>query len=329
MDKKKDNLVYKSNSIIEASYTLSVAEQRLLLACISMLNSDNELDVTKGYTLTVDQAQDIFYTDKDRKNAYRDLKSATESLYDARIKLQSDDGRYEMLTRWVSTVKFDNEEMTATLYFHNEIKPYISQLTNKFTKYRLQWIAELKSKYSIRIYELIVSWYCQNQSYKEMEIAEFRELLDMGGKYERHNDFLRYVVNPSLAEINEYTDFELEIGFKKRGRAYRWIQLRYNQKEAVKKAEERRKLKREQREQGEARDDRTVDMFTQLSDKQIKFIARNHVFQEHLGSLGKLQAGEKYGSEKTIELAVSFLKTGEFSEMTKYLIKGTLEKVKQ
>ena len=235
----ENNLVYKSNQIIEASYSLSVREQQLLLACISQLKSDEELDTKQGYVLTIEQSQELFYTDKDRKNAYRDLKEASRKLFDRCIKLKSKDGRYTLLTRWVSSVKFDDEEMTSTLYFHDQIKPYISQLQSNFTKYKLQWVRELTSKYAVRVYEMIVSWHCNNQSFKELEIDEFRELLDIYGKYRQHSELTRYVIKPIIHQINTYTDFQIEITFRKKGRSFKWIQLRFNKKQQTQSVEDK------------------------------------------------------------------------------------------
>lgn len=330
----EDYLVYKSNDIINASYSLTVREQRLLLACISQIKSDEELSDKNSFTLTVDEARDLFYSKKDRRNAYRDLVLATEKLFDRKIVMKSEDGKKERLTRWVSTVDFDHEEMTATLYFHDQIKPYISQLKDNFTKYRLKHIAELSSVYAIRVYEMIVSWHGQNKSFDEMTIDDFRNALDLGRKYKQFGELRKFVIEKAVEQINERTNYELEIQAKKRGRSFHKLQFRFNQKEADKLEEEKRKLKREQQEAdrltgAEHRDPETVDMFNNLSDKQITFIAHNHVFQEHLGGLGKLPSGEKFGSERVINSAVSFLKKGEFDEVTKYIIQGTLKKVKQ
>lgn len=330
----KDYLVYKSNDIINASYSLTVREQRLLLACISQIKSDEELSDKNSFTLTVDEARDLFYSKKDRRNAYRDLVLATEKLFDRKIVMQSEDGKKERLTRWVSTVDFDHEEMTATLYFHDQIKPYISQLKDNFTKYRLKHIAELSSVYAIRVYEMIVSWHGQNKSFDEMTIDDFRNALDLGRKYKQFGELRKFVIEKAVEQINERTNYELEIQAKKRGRSFHKLQFRFNQKEADKLEEEKRKLRREQQKTdrltgAEYRDPETVDMFNKLSDKQITFIAHNHVFQEHLGGLGKLPLGENFGSERVINSAVSFLKKGEFDEVTKYIIQGTLKKVKQ
>lgn len=327
----KDYLVYKSNDIIHASYALTIKEQRLLLACISQIRSDKELGEKNSFTLTVDEARDLFYSKKDRYNAYRDLVMATERLFDRKIIMSSEDGKKEMLTRWVSTVKFDHEEMTATLFFHDEIKPYISQLKDNFTKYRLKHVAELSSVYAIRIYEMIVAWHGQNKSFEEMAIDDFRLSLDLGLKYKQFGQLNDRVIKTAVEQINERTNYDLEIQPKKRGRSYTKLQFRFNQKEDDKKSEEKRALKREAEklEKLEKRDEDTVDMLNNLTDGQISFIANNHVFQEYLGNMGKTPVGEKYGSEAVIAAVTKFLKKGEFSEQDNWAIKGTLSKIKQ
>lgn len=332
----KDYLVYKSNDIIHASYALTIKEQRLLLACISQIKSDVDLTDNNSFTLTVDEARDLFYSKKDRYNAYRDLVLATGKLFDRKIVMQSEDGKKERFTRWVSAVDFDHEEMIATLHFHDQIKPYISQLKANFTRYRLKHIAELSSVYAIRVYEMIVSWHGQNKSFEEITIDDFRNAMDLGLKYKQFGQLNDRVIKPAVEQINERTNYELEIQPKKRGRSYVKVQFRFNQKEVDRLEEEKRELDRNLEKCEfdtvvgiEKRDGETVDMFNKLSDKQIMFIAQNHVFQEHLGGLGKLPKGEKYGSESIIRTAVSYLREGNFDEVTKYVIQGTLKKIKQ
>ena len=64
---------------------------------------------TKGkYLLTVEQARDLFYNGNDQNHAYRDLKTASERLFERKIRLQLDNGK-ELLTRFVQSVIFDPE----------------------------------------------------------------------------------------------------------------------------------------------------------------------------------------------------------------------------
>ncbi len=229
-----EHLVSQSNRVIEARYDLDKNAQRLLFACISKIDSrpDSDFDVTQGYILTVEEAKKLYYKDTDAKNVYRDLKKATNELYEARIHLKSADGRFERKTRWVSACDYDNKKNQVVLYFSPQIVPYLTDLKNNFTSYKLRYITELKLRYSIRIYQLILSWYGRNDKYKKMEIIDFKTMLELDGKYAKHTDFNNRVIKPAVKEINEFTDFELKVELTKRGRAYRFIELWFNPKES-------------------------------------------------------------------------------------------------
>lgn len=226
----ENNLIYKANALIEASYALSTNEQRLLLACISQIDSSKPLDANKPFYLTVEQARDLFYNDSERNNAYRDLRAACDRFYERDVKMKSEDGQWERRTRFVSTVDFDESKQEAVLYFAVGILPYLSQLKENFTRYRVENMVQLTSSHAIRVYELIVMWYGQNQSYKEIEIDDFKDLLGLGLKYKQTGQLNQFVIEPVIEQINNRTDFILEIKLRKIGRSFRYIQLRFSRK---------------------------------------------------------------------------------------------------
>lgn len=239
-----NNLVYKANALIEASYSLTLNEQRLLLACISQIDSSKPLDANMPFTLNVEQARDLFYSDSDRDNAYRDLNLACERLFQRDVRFKSEDETKRVLTRFISTAKFDDTLQEATLYFAVGILPYISQLKENFTRYRVENMVQLTSTHAIRVYELIVMWASQNQSYKELEIVKFKELLGLNLKYKQVGDLNKFVIAPVLEQINDRTDYQIEIKLRKIGRSFQFIQLRFNRKsEAVTKDIQRQKQK--------------------------------------------------------------------------------------
>lgn len=242
----KNNLVVKSNELITASYAMTVNEQRLLLACIGQIDSRTTLDNGAVFRLSVEQARDLFYTKGDQRNAYRDMQDACERLFERKVRIALPE-KQELLTRFVQSIVFDPENGTADLRFAYEILPYLSQLEANFTKYRLSNIVQLTSSHAVRIYELIVSWATQGQYYKEMEIDAFRELLGLGEKYKQNSELKARVTIPAMQQINESTDFELDISFRKSKRTFKWIQLRFNQKAAAKAADLEAKNQRETR----------------------------------------------------------------------------------
>ena len=121
----KDNLVVQHNDLVTASYAMTRHEQNLLLSCISQIDSRCS---TKGkYLLTVEQARDLFYNGNDQYNAYRDLKTASERLFERKIRIQLDNGK-ELLTRFVQSVIFDPDAGAVNIRFATDIYPYLSEL---------------------------------------------------------------------------------------------------------------------------------------------------------------------------------------------------------
>jgi plasmid replication initiation protein len=249
MPKNQDlsnNLVVKSNDLVMAIYALSVNEQRIFLSCLSQVDSREILERDALFTLTVEQARDLFYTRGDQRNAYRDLKQASRRLFERKAKIDLGDGQ-ELLTRFVQSVKFDNKAEEVRLRFAYDLIPYLSQLEQNFTQYRLSNVVQLTSSHAIRIYELLVSWAGQGVLFKEMDIDEFRNLLALDGKYQKISELKARVIEPSLAQINDSTDFELDISFRKVRRAFRWIQLRFNRKPEAARADAEAKAARLER----------------------------------------------------------------------------------
>ena len=242
----QNNLVVKSNELITASYSMTVNEQRLLLACIGQIDSRTKIENGAVFRLSVEQARDLFYTKGDQRHAYRDMQDACERLFERKVRIALPE-KQELLTRFVQSIVFDPENGTADLRFAYEILPYLSQLEANFTKYRLSNIVQLTSSHAVRIYELIVSWATQGQYYKEMEIDAFRELLGLGEKYKQNGQLRQFVTDKAVQQINESTDFELDINFRKSKRTFKWIQLRFNQKAAAKAADLEAKQQREAR----------------------------------------------------------------------------------
>ncbi|MDE2422384.1 MAG: replication initiation protein [Gammaproteobacteria bacterium] len=277
-----NNLVYKANALIEASYSLTLNEQRLLLACISQIDSNKPLDANMPFTLNVEQARDLFYSESDRDNAYRDLNLACERLFQRDVRFKSEDETKRVLTRFISTAKFDDTLQEATLYFSVGILPYISQLKENFTRYRVENMVQLTSTHAIRVYELIVMWASQNQSYKELEIDKFKELLGLDLKYKQTGDLNKFVITPVLEQINDRTDYHLEIKLRKIGRSFQFIQLRFNRKtEAINKDVQRKKLKAKVTEKtkkliGNNGQQKTPSSFAGLQLILLKQIQKNH-----------------------------------------------------
>ena len=156
----KDAQVYKANALVEASYRLSLYEQRVVLACIAQVRRDEPLTDQKLYRISAQEIADMSGTQIG--TAYQNLKSASERLFERRVTLHTapnGGGKTKvLLTRWVQTVEYDEGEGAVSLRFGTDMVPYLSQLTEQFTRYALADIAKMTSAHAVRLYETLAQW---------------------------------------------------------------------------------------------------------------------------------------------------------------------------
>ena len=65
----------------------------------------------------------------------------------------------------------------------------------------------MKSKYSIRLYELFKSYY--NLRYFEISVDELKKMLNVENKYTDYKNFRVNVIDKSIEEINSTTDLQV------------------------------------------------------------------------------------------------------------------------
>ena len=132
--------VYKSNQIIEASYRLSLNEQRVILVCISQVKSAEKLLVTDKFELSAKDFAKLFSISEDR--AYSELQNIAKTLYQRSVTIHNPDASRPKLkkleTRWISSIGYMPEEGKIILCFSQDMLPYLSELKGQFTKYELK-----------------------------------------------------------------------------------------------------------------------------------------------------------------------------------------------
>lgn len=230
----EDNLVVKSNSLVEAAYTMSTKEKEILLACISQIDSRinaPEVVTQTKFTLQTSDIKSLFYNSTNAHNANRDIQRASESLYDREVFIRQADNKI-LRTRFLSSILYSPDTAEVTLTFAQDILPYLTQLGANFTKYKLIEIRELTSIHAIRLYELIVCWLGQYQYSKSFEIEEFKYLMGITGKYAQFNQLRVNVIEKAVKEINESTNYKVSVEYKKksRGKGFEGFTLKFHKK---------------------------------------------------------------------------------------------------
>ena len=215
---RKHLVVTKTNCLIEATYHLTLAEQRLLLLAIAQIDSRQELNAGIPHTVTADDLVNVF--DLPRKQAYELLRDAAERLYGRSVIVHRPDtanpNKNFTMTRWVGTVQFEGSRGEVSLYFAPGILPFISHLRREFGQYQLIHVARMTSIYAIRLYELLIQW--RSVGAREVPVEWLRERFDLKNKYANIRDLKRFVIEPAIEQINAHSDLWVKWEQHKRGR---------------------------------------------------------------------------------------------------------------
>ena len=215
----KTQLVVKSNHLIEASYKLDLAEQRIILMAIFMAReSKNGITADSFLTISAHDFANLFGIDI--KTAYDQLKSTAVTLYGRNILLRdihTPSGKErEIRARWVSAIAYVPDAALIQIQFSGIIVPYITKLEREFTSYKISMVAKMTSIYAIRLYELLIQW--GSIGSREIELDELKFMLGIQGEYAAIKDLKRRVIDPAVTQISEHTDLTVRYENVKSGK---------------------------------------------------------------------------------------------------------------
>lgn len=222
----KNKLIVKSNQVIEASYTLSTLEQRLVLSAIAQVPKGEEITDAVLYPITL---EDVVKLGGDAKIFNRDLKEALNRLYDRSIVLRDMDESTSF--RWIQQ-KRETKGGEFSIRFSAPILPFLSNLKTEFTKYLESDIVGMSSPYAIRFYELMMQY--RSIGKREISLEDLRWMFQLQDKYPVWADLKRWVIDQATKEINQYSPYKLTVESKKTGRKITSIVLKFQDKKALK-----------------------------------------------------------------------------------------------
>lgn len=262
------NLIVKSNAFVGASYGLGLVEQRLILLAILKARETNNINDAIGKSLTIHASDYMMFFDVDRATAYRCLENGANGLYESEYRyVDTLPNGTEKIQRYrfLSSVSYSEGLGSVELTFTNETVPLIIGLSENFTKYEIEQIANLTSQYSLRLYELLARW--RSVGKFEITLADLRFKFGLfDEEYTRMFDFKRYVLDFGINEINKNTNLTVKYEQNKQGRTivgFTFIVKQKQKKQLSKKTEKSQS------------DENMPDMFApfKMTNKQRSFFA--------------------------------------------------------
>lgn len=240
----KNELVVKSNRLVEASYRLDLVEQRIvLLAIIRARETGRGLNSIDFVPVTAKDYAERFGVDE--KNAYRQIKGGALTLYERGFVLHDTDpesGKPRTIkARWVSAASYIDGAGTIQLQFSEAVVPYITLLETEFTRYKLEKIANMSSAYAIRLYELLMQW--GSIGTRETELEWLKKTLMVDKDYGRLDNFKKWVLDVAISQINAHSDLTASYTQRKTGRVVTHLIFRFAIKEEATQEKAPRKAK--------------------------------------------------------------------------------------
>lgn len=211
--------VWQSNKLVEAAQAMTLNEKRLVIAAAALHDPRKPLPKDGTVKLHADDFSEVFGIQG--RHVYEALQDAAERLFNRRIRHIKDSPRgrgKKVITdvRWVWMAKYNEGEGTVTLGFSPGVAEHLTLLRAEFTRYKLKQIGAIGSFYGLRIYELCAQYRKLGSRY--LPLAELRQILDLGEKYDRIETLRRRVLEPAVAEINEHTDLRVAVTPERKGR---------------------------------------------------------------------------------------------------------------
>ena len=231
----KNELVVKSNRLVEASYRLSLVEQRVvLLAIVEARRTQKGLSAEDFVTIAALDYAAMY--DVPLNKAYEQIREAALTLYERGFVLYDihpESGMPRVIkARWVSAISYIDGAGAVQLRFSAEVVPYITRLEKEFTRYKLEKVAHMSSAYAIRLYELLMQWGSVGR--REVELEWLKKTLMVDKNYERLDNFKKWVLDVALAQINEHSDLTASYAQRKTGRNVTHLTFTFAPKEEAK-----------------------------------------------------------------------------------------------
>jgi len=217
---EKNLVVTKANSLVEASYRLNISEQRVMALLVAQIHPDD--DDFKPYRFKASDLQEMI--ESANKDEHNRLKELARGLLRKTLQIRRPNGGW-LMTNWLSSAEYFSGKGEVELCFDPKLKPYLLQLQERFTSYKLLSIVRLRRRHSVRLYELLKQYASLGE--RGFELGDLRDILGLvEGEYSTWFEFKRNVLEPAKRELPKKTDIGFSYTVRKRVRAVAFVDFK-------------------------------------------------------------------------------------------------------
>lgn len=210
--------VVQKNALLELPYSLKDQSQRLIRLIISQIDDQRDEEIAWYTFKTSDIVEALGIGDS--KDYLDQIGRALEELAAKVLFIPAKyfNNEYDVVTHWVNKAKIHRGKNKVDILIDGELAPFLLDIRDRFTKYQLGEILNLRGEYSIRFYEWFLSERFKACSasgawYATITPHEIRRRLDMLNekgeaiKFTRWPDLKRRIIDPVVEELSEKTEY--------------------------------------------------------------------------------------------------------------------------
>lgn len=219
-DSRRTTTVAQSNVLIEHPWAMTLLEARIFVLLLRGLRRD-EADSKR----IIIPLSDLVGDQPIGGRGYQYLHVAMDGLDAIRIDLPMPNRKKDYhKVPLVHSLKLDSGQGTISGYFSNDVIPYLTNLTENFTLGQVADLLSIKSPNTHKFYWIMQMW--KFKSPHTVDVDTLRELTT-GEAYPQFADYRKYVLKPSLEELNTL-NFDISYTEKKKGRSVNSIEFHIN-----------------------------------------------------------------------------------------------------
>ena len=202
--------VVKSNELIQkAAHDLNSIQLKFWYKVVDLIDSKSN-EFKQFYIVDLEDfiLNDLKYENlSNLTNIKKDIENISDKGFHI-ITQRNDNDTSDLYTRWFSTIETTLNNKKIKVEIPKAMSKYYLDINSQYTLLNAKIVYKLKSRYSIRIYELISSYKHydkKNKNYIEFHISyiKLKELLGLSNKYKDYRDFKLRVLETAKKELKE------------------------------------------------------------------------------------------------------------------------------
>lgn len=225
ISKLDDKLVAEHNDLIQSTANMTLNSLKLFEVAVSAVDSlgdgKNKVQIDKKQLF---DSLGVVGVNRNRNLTYALRRLIQDATFNMTFYDENDEPT-DVTVKPIYAFQNKHNSTHIEMTFAPEILPFITELKNNFTRYKLDDVLKMKSRYAVSLYRWLMMNYRQWEYYAnrkdrtkqqlddflnpKLDLSEFRKLTGTQKKYKDFRNLRKRVLDTSVEEINEHSQYDV------------------------------------------------------------------------------------------------------------------------